>query len=385
MTRSLRTVPNPDLVVGADHLPRWNRPAHRRHGFHNAHRLWRRMARFRAQRVLTLDAAESPDLAARPETPALTANPGFSALVCARGQKLLLERYAPDFGPRQPHAIQSVTKLNMHLIAGALIRDGLLDPARPVAHYLPWIGSGYAAAPVRTLLDMDLANDFTEDYEDPLSDCYAEEAALGWRLPPEGTPEPTLRDFTAAITGADLRNPGRAALYKSANTDVLTLIAAAVSPVPLLRLLEEIADAAGYEDAFHVSLSPEGLPALSGGGCLSTRDLARFGLLLARGGRGAAGGAVGDPAFTAGALTRPAPHLAPPRDHIRYSRHLMTDGRRIGHSGYGGELLMVDMESGAAAAYLGVLENASGYDDGFMAGLTRDLGTLLAAAGLAGQ
>ncbi len=40
--------PNPDLTVGPDNKQRWNQPPHRRHGFHNAHRLFRRSFMVRA-------------------------------------------------------------------------------------------------------------------------------------------------------------------------------------------------------------------------------------------------------------------------------------------------------------------------------------------------
>ena len=52
----------------------------------------------------------------------------------------------------------------------------------------------------------------------------------------------------------------------------------------MTKHIEEIADAIGYEGSFHISLSPDGYPAFSGGGCMSARDLARFGLLFARDG-----------------------------------------------------------------------------------------------------
>lgn len=220
---------------------------------------------------------------------------------------------------------------------------------------------------------MNVENDFTEDYDDPQSGCYAEEEALGWRLPPDGRAEITLRDFVAGLTGGDLVNRTGHALYKSANTDVLTLIAAAVGDQHPLVRLQGIADAAGYEGGFHISLSPDLLPALSGGACLSARDLARLGLLLARRGGAVSGADVGDRRFLERSLQRPAPILGATRGWVRYSNQLMTDGKWVGHAGYGGQFLMVDMETGRVAAFLSVLENDSGYDDAYMAHVIRSL------------
>ncbi|MGB3316035.1 MAG: serine hydrolase domain-containing protein [Albidovulum sp.] len=374
---NLPSRPNPALTVGPDNKQGWNQPQNRRHGFHNGHSLWRRVLTLQARRILTLHERPDPAIADAAARTGLTQHPAFSALVIAEGDRVLYSGHAPDFGPDRPHSIQSVTKLHAHLIMGELIASGRVDPAASVSTYLPWIGSGYAAATVADVMDMNVANDFTEDYADPHSGCYAEEEALGWRLPPDGRAEMTLRDFAAGITGSDLTNRTGYALYKSANTDVLTLIAAAVGDHPLRRL-EAIADAAGYEGGFHMSLSPDGLPALSGGGCLSARDLARFGLLLARGGRAVSGADVGNAAFTEASRHRGPNPLSPTRPGMRYSNQLMTNGRWIGHAGYGGQFLMVDMVTGRVAAFLSVLENESGYDEAYMAWVIQSLDAILA-------
>ncbi|MGI9371557.1 MAG: serine hydrolase, partial [Hyphomicrobiales bacterium] len=142
-----KTIANPDLAVGADNKQRWNQPKHRRHGFHNAHKLFRREAMFRARSVLVLEDAHDDSLAAKSEVAELTGHTAFSALVVARENRVLLERHAEDFSTRHPHSIQSVTKMHIHLIAGFLAEQGALDFAKPVSHYLPNIGSGYAGAP----------------------------------------------------------------------------------------------------------------------------------------------------------------------------------------------------------------------------------------------
>jgi CubicO group peptidase (beta-lactamase class C family) len=215
-------------------------------------------------------------------------------------------------------------------------------------------------------LDMAVSNDFSENYADPNSDCYTEEIALGWRLPQDETPETNLVEFTNAITGFKSTDHRSHAEYKSSNTDVLTRIVAALSPKPLAQHIEEIADAVGYEGAFHISLSPEGYPAFSGGGCLSARDLARFGLLFARQGRDIFGDAFASASFLNDSLTRTAPALTPPKQWLRYSNHIMTDGQFLGHAGYGGQFLMIDTRSQTSCAFLSVLQNEAGYDDTYM-------------------
>jgi CubicO group peptidase (beta-lactamase class C family) len=357
---------NPDLLVDDTNKQRWNQPAHRRHGFHNAHRLLRRMFMVRSRNVLGL--IEDPvALEGRVNgLRELTGHSAFSALTCVQGNRIIYEHCADDFSPHQPHSIQSITKLHIHLIVGRLVARGLLDVRLPVRNYLPDIGSGYADARVQDLLDMAVDNDFSEDYNDPNSDCYSEEIALGWRLPPAGQPEISLQEFVSKISGYRPDTKLENILYKSANTDVLTLICQAVCPHGLTHEIEAIADAVGYEAAFHISLSPEHIPAFSGGGCLSARDLARFGQLFARKGADLQGNPFANQSFMTTSQSRATLTLSPPKDWLRYSNHMMCDGRFIGHAGYGGQFLLVDTRTQISCAYLSVLENDEGYDADYM-------------------
>lgn len=379
MTTLPRIVPNPELTVGEDNKQLWNQPAHRRWGFHNAHRLFRRAHMVRARNVFVLHPVPPDDELCHPAIDTLISHPAFSALVCVRGNEILFERYAEDFGEDRIHSIQSISKMHIHLIVGRLLAEGRINLKAQVGSYLPEIGTGYANARVQDILNMNLRNDFSEDYTDPNADCYTEEIALGWRLPEGDALEPTLAKFASGITGSNLDNPGADVLYKSANTDVLTLIAAQLCGRPLLKELELIADAAGYQGAFHISLSPELLPAFSGGGCVSARDLARFGLIFARGGKDIHGRRFANEAFLRASLVKPAPHMTPPRNWLKYANHLMTDGRLIGHAGYGGQFLMVDTRSGLSCAFFSVLENDAGYDEDYAAEIAEALRLLCVA------
>ena len=355
--------PNPDLTVGADHKPRWNSADGRRHGFHNLHRIARYVQSFRAGAVLPLKRDTDLSLAARPDLAQLTGLPFFSAMVVLRGDRVLFERYAPDFGPDQPHSIMSLSKTTMMLIVGRLVAEGRLDLAAPVGRYLPWVGPGYATASVQEVLNMNVDNDYVEDYADPLCTAFLHEAATGLRLPGPGQAEKTSKQFLATVGLAagrsDTLNRSGLCMYRSANTDILAAIAEAVGG-PLSARLADIADAAGLEGSLHVATDRSGFPCLNGGLCLTARDLARYGLLLARGGIGVAGQEVGSPAFLQATLAGGVPMPAP-RDHLRYSNQTNTDGRWIGHGGYGGQYLVADPVTGTAAVFLSVLDNADGY------------------------
>ena len=360
-------ISNPDLTVGKNNKQRWNQADHRRHGFHNAHRLFRRALMVRSRDVLVLASHPNISIQNHPKLKKLMHNPAFSAVCVIRDDKVLMEAAAADFSISQPHSIQSISKLHIHLIIGQLISQGVLSLDSKIKDYLPDIGTGYAEASLQSLLDMTVTNDFSEDYSDPHSDCYTEEIALGWRLPSNNmVKESTLVDFTNSITGYFDQENVTVALYKSANTDVLTRILAKHSPKSLAEHIEEIADAIGYEGAFHISLSPDGYPAFSGGGCLSVRDLARFGLMFAREGLDIHGAEFANSVFMSKSLSRNAPSLSQPKEWLRYSNHLMTDGRFVGHAGYGGQFLLVDTVTKTSCSFFSVLENEDGYDDTYM-------------------
>lgn len=367
MTTTLpETVPNPDLAVGPDRRPRWNSAPDRRQGFHNLHRVARYVQSFRAARVLPLRLSADLAIASRPDVAALTSLPWFSAMVVARGQRVLFERYAPDFGPDRPHPLMSISKMTMNLEIGRLWAAGRIGLDERAAEVLPWVGPGYAAARVQDVLNMNVLNDYDEDYSNPLSAVFQHEAATGLRLPPgaeEGTRE-VLARIGLAPGAADCVNRTGISMYRSANTDLLGAMAEARGGRSLTAVMADLTDAAGMEGQLHCITDRAGFAYVDGGICLTARDLARLGLLIARRGAGVNGAQVGAPAFfdltLQGGVAMPVP-----RTHLRYSNQTNTNGRWLGHGGYGGQYMLVDMQSGTVAVFMSVLQDEAGYDTAY--------------------
>ncbi|MER9793630.1 serine hydrolase domain-containing protein [Mesorhizobium sp. M0213] len=376
---TLASIPNPDLAIAADNKPRWNNPDFRRHGFHNLHRISRYSLCFRAPSVLPLVKQVDWKIGGRPEIARFCAMPHFSAFVVVRGDRILYEAYAPDFGPDRPHSIQSITKTTLNLMLGRCVSEGLIDLDRRVGDYLPEIGTGYADATLRDVADMNVANDFSEDLSDPHTTWFAMERDMGWRLPPDGEKEGTIRSVLCGITSDDLLNRTGQILYKSTNSEVIGWIIERASGRPLRDSLIEIVEAAGIEGCFHITCDREGVPLVDGGACLSARDLARYGLLFARKGEGVDGRRLSEAAFIEETRRKPGPSLPKPRDCARYSRQTMTDGTWIGHAGYGGQFMLANPDTGTVVVYLSVLENKSGTDASFSAALLKMMAELAAA------
>ncbi|MEX2650726.1 MAG: serine hydrolase [Alphaproteobacteria bacterium] len=361
----MANVPNPDLALGGEALPGWNRPERRRRNFHALYKMFRYAVSFRSPTVLALRRDLDWRIGRLERVRRLTQSPFFSAMAVIEGDRLMWEAYAPDYGPEGAHSMQSITKTTMNLVIGRLVEDGALDLGRAVASYLPEIGSGYAKATVQQVLDMDVVNDFTEDYADLGSASYVQEMAMGWRLPPTGQREPTSREFVAGITSRDVRNPEGVVHYKSANTDVIAWIAERAAGRPLRDLLLEIAEAAGFEGSFHIGTDREGVPQVNGSGCLTARDLARYGQLFVRRGVGIGGERVGSRDFIEATRSGRGTRYAPPREGIRYSNHTATAGRWVGHGGYGGQYMLADLETGVSVAFFSLLEDRDASDSDY--------------------
>lgn len=354
---SPRTYPNPDLVAGDDNKSTWNHPDRRRWGFHNLPRIARYTMSFRAREVLRLSKAFDLAIADMQAVRHLTSLPAFSAMIVLQGERILYEKYAADFRQDSVHSIQSITKTFMHLVIGRLVAEAVIDVTRPVRDYLPEVGSGYADATVQQVLNMDVVNDYSEDFTDPEATYYAHEEAMGWRLPRDPEHELTQRNFVMGITSDRTFNSTGVTQYKDANTDILALIAEKVTGKPMRAFLADIADAAGIEGALHITTDREGFPTVDGGACLSARDLARYMLIFVRKGLGVQGTAIGDAGFLEASLGGGIP-MPPVYGNMRYSNHLMVCGSAVGHSGWAGQNAIVDLETGVAGVYFGVAEDA---------------------------
>jgi CubicO group peptidase (beta-lactamase class C family) len=358
MTRQL--LPPHGISLGALNKAEWDQPEQRRRGLMDLHRVHRYGLSFRAPAVLPLATNHAFRLHDLASLRWQLGHPLFTGIAVLKGERLVLERYAADFGPERIHSVQSITKTTVHLIAGRLIEQGLLDLSKAISDYIPEIGSGYAQATVQELFDMAIINDYIEDYYDPRATLGELEDAHGWRIIP-GFTHRGIRGFLATITGSGEANPGRALHYKTANTDLAGWICERCAGRDLRALLLDIIEAAGVEASVFITTDRTGTPFMGGGLHMTLRDLARYGLLLARAGRGVTAAPVGSIEF---------------RDRTRATRtqgtHSIGKGYYrnfteantawIGHGGYGGQWLMAFPEEEVIVACLSGMCDDGGLD-----------------------
>ena len=94
---------------------------------------------------------------------------------------------------------------------------------------------------------------------------------------------------------------------------------------------------------------------------MTARDLARYGLLFARRGHGVGGRQVGNADFIEATLKQGVP-MPKPRHALKYSNQTNTNGRWLGHGGYGGQYMLADLNSGVVGVFYSVLLNRHASD-----------------------
>ena len=100
---------------------------------------------------------------------------------------------------------------------------------------------------------------------------------------------------------------------------------------------------------------------------MSARDLARYGLLFVRGGKGIHGEPVGSQAFINASRECKGPAYTNEIEGAHYCNQVRTNGTWIGHGGWGGQFLMIAPDNGTVVVFFSVLENEDASDTDYQA------------------
>jgi CubicO group peptidase (beta-lactamase class C family) len=205
---------------------------------------------------------------------------------------ILVEEYPSGMPPSTRHLLMSVSKSLVGAVAGVLVGRGVLDPMRPLTDYVPDLEhSGYAGALVRHVLDMRSGIRFSEEYLNPEAEVRLLEQAIDMapRAHP-GIPH-TLYEFL--LTLQQQRPHGGPFEYRSGETDILGWVCEAAAGARMPHLMSEtLWSRLGPEEDAYIVVDRVGSGMFDGGICATVRDLARFGIMLSRGGISAGGGEV---------------------------------------------------------------------------------------------
>jgi CubicO group peptidase (beta-lactamase class C family) len=366
----LKSEANPSLVVLRDNKPKWYLPETRREGYRNLHKINRYGLLYRSDLVLKLNKKQNKNIENIPSVKKMVNHKYFCSLLVGKDQDILYEKYANDFTEKTPQTIMSITKIFVNLFVGELVEKKIISLKDKISKYLPNIGTGYAEATIQDVLDMNIENAYSEDYTDPFTSSYLHEPVCGWRLPKNLNEKIGQEEFLNNIEcnkNKDLKNNTEFSHYKSANTDVIGLLIEKISKKKLKDWVLDAVEAAGFEDALYMGTDRYGMPWISGGGCLISRDFLRFALLFSRKGLGVENRNIGSSSFFDQTLNnKGTKYLEFTKDKfVHYSNSVMKSGNWIGHSGLGGQFLAANLKTGIVASFFSVIDTASGTDDNY--------------------
>jgi CubicO group peptidase (beta-lactamase class C family) len=208
-------------------------------------------------------------------------------LVLHRG-KIVTEQYFNGMAPDTPHLLMSVSKSVVSSVAGILASRGQLDVSAQVEKVVPELaGTSFEGATVQHLLDMRAGTQFDETYDNPESDVRTYERVYLWR--PDGAearPADALAYYATLDNDGEHGGPFR---YRSILTDVLGWVVEKAGGARLHELIAELIwQPMGAEFDAEITVDAHGNAMADGGICATLRDLGRFGLLFAGGGRAGA-------------------------------------------------------------------------------------------------
>ena len=192
--------------------------------------------------------------------------------------RVVYERYLGVMTPRHLHMAMSVTKSYTGLLAATLAHEGLIDPQRPVTHYVPELaGTAYDGARVADVQDMRIGVRYSEDYANPEAEIWQHVRAGGVFPKPPGYIGP--ESYYAFLRTLKAEGPhGADFFYKTVNTDVLGWVLRRVTGQTFGQLLSDrLWQPLGCEADAALLVDPEGTEFAGGGLNPTLRDMARLG------------------------------------------------------------------------------------------------------------
>ena len=201
-----------------------------------------------------------------------------TSLIVLKDGQIAYENYFLGTDADDRRISWSVAKSFLSALVGILLADGTIASIDdPVIKYAPLLkGSAYEAATLRNVLQMSSGVTFDEDYLDKSSDInrMGREIALGG----------SLDDFAAGLKDS-FAKPGTVMQYVSIDTHVISMVVRGATGRSVMDLIsEKIVTPLGFEKQPYYITDGEGVAFALGGLNLTTRDYARFGLMVAQDG-----------------------------------------------------------------------------------------------------
>lgn len=201
---------------------------------------------------------------------------GTSAFLVLKNGKILSEQYFHGNGPTAKNSSFSMGKSFVSALIGIAIEEGHIKSVDdPIVTYLPELNTPtFEGVTIKQVMQMASGVAFNEDYSDPKSDINKMSIAVQ-----------TMPYIDYIKTLGRWVEPGTKHIYASINTQILGILVARATQVPLAEYLSEhIWEPAGMEHEAYWSLDAQRQEQAMGGLAISLRDYGRFGQIYLNGG-----------------------------------------------------------------------------------------------------
>ncbi|MEJ6402748.1 serine hydrolase domain-containing protein [Yoonia sp. 2307UL14-13] len=203
----------------------------------------------------------------------------ITGLVILKDGAVVYEDYFKGTGPDDIRINWSISKSYLSALFGVLLDEGTFESLdEPVTKYAPsLVGTAYEDTSIKDVLQMSSGIVFNEDYLDFWSDInkMGRVLALGASM-----------DTFAAGQDQSFAPPGEIWKYVSIDTHVIGMVIRGATGHSVIDLLsEKIIQPLGMESEVYYVTDGFGVAFVLGGLNTTTRDNARFGQMIAEGGR----------------------------------------------------------------------------------------------------
>ncbi|MDI9313312.1 MAG: serine hydrolase [Hydrotalea sp.] len=197
--------------------------------------------------------------------------------------KIIFEKYFAFTNQRSCHLMQSMGKSIVGAIGQKLKDDKILHGDMLVEKVLPELkGTAYGGATIQHLMDMRSGISFSENYDemdDIASDCYALDAANGWK--PNDGRHPKDNYSLMQTYKKLISPPGEQVVYRSTDTDVATHCFEKLTGKKIAELISEFFwRPMGAEADAAIAVDPMGYGIGCGGMSARAVDMLKFGVMM---------------------------------------------------------------------------------------------------------
>jgi CubicO group peptidase (beta-lactamase class C family) len=269
----------------------------------------------------------------------------LDSMIILQNNNIVFEHYANKMTKDSLHSCQSSTKTILNLLIGKAFMEKKINLNSNIDQYIPNIGSGFYGRSINDLLSMNIKHeiDETRAYTNVTQQFENDESSSGFR--PSKIYNGTRKDLLLEIKGGNkdgtnINKTGKY-FYASINTDLGGWIVEIVQKIQLQQLVRDILHAIGGENQVFMATDKKGFPIIMGGMIATTRDFARYGLLLMSGGESFTNEKVGGGSYFVNKTINEG-QIPLQFDGFYYNNSMYVSEYGMGHAGWGGQFLWVD-------------------------------------------